>query len=113
MNSKHGQTRINLGVQTLPSWLHKLALALESMILSGPNTVSITQSGTHCSITISIELDSQGKANKSDTVYHVHLLTDANVDRAVYESLAHNHDVVSTFMELAGKEAGVSVEDWT
>ena len=53
------------------------------------------------------------EGQRSDTVYHIHLLTDAKVDRAVYEALAHKRDVVSTFMELAGKEAGVSVEDWT
>ncbi len=49
---------------------------------------------------------------KAETVYHVHLLTDAKVDRAVYTALAAKRDGVSTFMELAGKEAGVNVEGW-
>ena len=49
---------------------------------------------------------------KAETVYHIHLLTDAKVDRAVYDALAHKRDVVSTFMDLAAKEAGVSVEAW-
>lgn len=49
---------------------------------------------------------------QAQTVFHVHLLTDAPVDRAVYTSLSHKRDVVSTFMELAAKEAGVQVEAW-
>ena len=53
------------------------------------------------------------EGQSSDTVYFIHLLTDTVADKAVYKALSAKRDVVEMFMEMAQRETGAEVQEWT